>query len=82
MCIRQRESGYIEPKGIIKNPLRITDTAPLERWHINLLDVEGKKRVREIVAPINEMCPELCPGWLATLFKIGKILLIFLEDSE
>jgi len=84
LCVykTQRESGDIEPQEIVENPRRVTDNAPLERWNINLLDAEGERRVREIVAHINEMCPEVCAGWLATLFKIGKILLIFLEDSE
>jgi len=65
LCVykTQRESGDIEPQGIVENPLRVTDTAPLERWNINLLEPEGERRVREIVAHINEMCPELCSGW-------------------
>ncbi|PUU73483.1 hypothetical protein B9Z19DRAFT_1004379 [Tuber borchii] len=56
LCVykTQRESGDIEPQGIADNLLRVTDTAPLERWNLNLLDGEGEKRVREIVAHIKE----------------------------
>jgi len=55
----QRGSGDIEPEAIIDNPVRVTDTAPVGRWNIDILDPEGEKRVREVVAHINAMCAGL-----------------------
>ena len=49
----------IEPEAIIDNPVRVTDTDPVGRWNIDILDPEGEKRVHEVVAHINAMCAEL-----------------------
>ncbi|KAG0644482.1 hypothetical protein HOY80DRAFT_940246 [Tuber brumale] len=53
----KRGSGEMDPPGIVEDPLRVADIAPMERWNINLLDQEGEDCVREIVAHINQMCP-------------------------
>ncbi|PWW74186.1 hypothetical protein C7212DRAFT_299163 [Tuber magnatum] len=55
-----RESGDIEPRAIVENPDRVTDTAPEGHWNIDILDPEGEKRVRDVVACVKAMCPELC----------------------
>ena len=76
MCVQFRGSGGVEPEEIVENLVRVTNTSSVGRWTIDSLDPVGEKRMREIVAYINEMCPELAKvGWL-NCSKFERVLLI------
>ncbi|KAF8431366.1 hypothetical protein BGX38DRAFT_1229329 [Terfezia claveryi] len=60
-CVYQvnAASGYIEPEAISKDPIRVKDTAPAARWDLDVMTVEGRKRLLEIVGHIKTMCEQL-----------------------
>ena len=57
-------SGTLTPRRIGVQPDIITDTAPKERWNLDILKELGKTRLEEIVGHIktmiNDYCNELC----------------------
>ncbi|KAF8429911.1 hypothetical protein BGX38DRAFT_1232645 [Terfezia claveryi] len=60
-CVYQvnAASGYIEPEAIPEDPIRVTDTAPAARWDLDVMTVEGRKRLLEVVGHIKTMCEQL-----------------------
>ncbi|RPB25202.1 hypothetical protein L211DRAFT_822648 [Terfezia boudieri ATCC MYA-4762] len=53
------ESGYIEPEAIPDDPIRVKDTAPAVRWELDVMTIEGRKRLLEVVGHIKTMCGPL-----------------------
>ncbi|KAI6039464.1 hypothetical protein EDC04DRAFT_1726536 [Pisolithus marmoratus] len=53
------EDRTLTPACIIPHPLIVTDTAPKERWNLDILGQEGEARLKEVVAHIKEMVSEL-----------------------
>ena len=59
LCLYSVQRGRdIDPKAIVSNPVQITDTAPVGRWDVDILDPKGEDRVRELVAHIVAMCAD------------------------
>ena len=48
-------SGTLTPRRIGVQPDIITDTAPKERWNLDILEEQGKTRLEEIVGDIKAM---------------------------
>jgi hypothetical protein len=46
----------LEPAAILRDPIRVNDTAPQERWDVNLLEDAGVLRLELLVANIKAMC--------------------------
>jgi hypothetical protein len=49
----------LQPIGIQRDPQYIIDTAPSERWDIDILDADGCNRFNEIVGTVKQMSAEL-----------------------
>ncbi|KXN92763.1 hypothetical protein AN958_03274 [Leucoagaricus sp. SymC.cos] len=47
------------PPAVPADPIRLNDTAPIERWNHDLLEPEGAARFREIVDQVKTMCQAL-----------------------
>jgi len=50
-----RDTGRIEPDAIHMDPNYVIDTAPEERWGIDLLTTEGEQLLRQVVTHIEMM---------------------------
>ncbi|KAF8554396.1 hypothetical protein OG21DRAFT_1412610 [Imleria badia] len=49
----------IMPLNIPRHPTRVSDTAPIERWDCDLLDVVGEARLRAVVDSIKAACANI-----------------------
>ena len=54
-----RETRKIEPPAIPKDPNYTIDTAPIDRWNLDILSAEGEQRLREVVARVKTMSSEI-----------------------
>lgn len=39
----------------------VTDTAPRERWNLDISEPEGETNLKEVIGHIKEMIAKLCP---------------------
>jgi hypothetical protein len=46
----------LEPAAILRDPIRVNDTAPQERWDVDLLEGAGVLRLERLVANIKAVC--------------------------
>ena len=60
ICIYEwtKETG-LSPAPIPEDPIRLKDTAPVNRWNHDIMTPEGEQRFREVVAHIKTMCAQL-----------------------
>lgn len=54
-----KETREIVPKAIPSSPDFTIDTAPAERWGLDILTAEGEKRLRRVIDDVKTMCKEL-----------------------
>ncbi|KAI5793827.1 hypothetical protein DFH27DRAFT_145598 [Peziza echinospora] len=54
-----KETGRILPKPILIDTEYTIDTAPANRWDVDVLKREGEERLRQVVANIKTMCCQL-----------------------
>ena len=54
-----KETREIMPKAIPSSPDFTIDTAPAERWSLDILTAEGEERLRRVVDDVKTMCKEL-----------------------
>jgi len=54
-----RETRKIEPPAIPKDCNYTMDTAPIDRWNLDILSVEGEKCLRAVVARVKTMCSQI-----------------------
>ncbi|RPA96093.1 hypothetical protein L873DRAFT_1616262, partial [Choiromyces venosus 120613-1] len=47
-------SRWLKPYVIDSNPEFLTDTAPADRWNVDIMTPEGEERLREVVRHIKE----------------------------
>ncbi|RPA96080.1 hypothetical protein L873DRAFT_1262723 [Choiromyces venosus 120613-1] len=52
-------SRRLEPNAIPRNPEFGNDTAPADRWNVDIMTPEGEERLREVVRDIKEMLGQL-----------------------
>ena len=55
-----RASHQLSPSVISGNPELVTDTAPIDRWNIDIMTPEGEEELRKVVLLIKEMSCRLC----------------------
>jgi hypothetical protein len=53
------EDRRLTPQWIAPHPELFTDTAPMERWHYDILEAQGEARLREVVEDIKAMVANL-----------------------
>ncbi|KIM38555.1 hypothetical protein M413DRAFT_75955 [Hebeloma cylindrosporum] len=51
-----KETRVVSPPSVPRNPIKMTDVAPVNRWNTDLLGNIGEKRYKEIVAEVKAMC--------------------------
>lgn len=54
-----KESGVLNPELIERDPKRMNDTAPKERWSHDLLEESGEERLRALVNEVKAMCANI-----------------------
>jgi hypothetical protein len=54
-----KQEGVIHPIIIEDHANLIVDAAPIDRWDIDIFDVNGRNRLNEIFALIKDMCANL-----------------------
>ena len=60
LCFYTAEAGrVISPLRIVAGVHFAIDTAPLERWDCDVLEVEGAARLKAIVNEIQQECAQL-----------------------
>ncbi|RPB28992.1 hypothetical protein L211DRAFT_252024 [Terfezia boudieri ATCC MYA-4762] len=61
LCIYSlnKESRRLLPKIIPSDPEIVTDTAPIDRWDVDIMTLEGEERLRQVVYHVRTMCTEL-----------------------
>ncbi|KAF8417044.1 hypothetical protein EV426DRAFT_624678 [Tirmania nivea] len=61
LCIytASKETGRLLPRKILGDPEFLTDTAPINRWDVDIMTSSGEQRLREIVAEVKTMCTKL-----------------------
>ncbi|KAF8529671.1 hypothetical protein BU17DRAFT_36489 [Hysterangium stoloniferum] len=53
------QSRIVIPPEIKDDPVVLNDTAPANRWDLDVMEFEGEQRIREIVGHIKIMCDGL-----------------------
>ena len=51
-----RETRIVQPKAIPLDPDFPIDTAPENRWNLDLLTAEGEEKLRQVIAHIKVLC--------------------------
>lgn len=51
-----KETNALSPPSIPRHPTFVTDVAPASRWNYELLEVEGERKMRELVSEVKRMC--------------------------
>lgn len=65
-----KETGDLEPELILGSARRVIDTAPINRWDVDILTPQGEQRLREVVGHVKGMCTQMGQGWLDFLSLI------------
>ena len=60
----------LEPAPIPAHPAMMVDTAPRERWDVDLLTDEGERKFRDVIGDVKRMCEQMAQGWLRSLLLI------------
>ena len=67
----------LSPTFIPKNPEFVTDTAPIDRWNIDIMTPEGEEELCKVVQQIKEMSCQLCRYYLILCSRLLLIVLGF-----
>lgn len=61
LCIytADKQTGRLLPKQNPSSLEFVTDTAPIDRWDIDIMTLEGEERLREVSSDIKSMCARL-----------------------
>ncbi|KAF8430026.1 hypothetical protein EV426DRAFT_1357 [Tirmania nivea] len=61
LCIYSlnKETRRLLPNVIPSDPEIVTDTAPIDRWDVDIMTPEGEGRLRQVVDHVRTMCVEL-----------------------
>jgi len=70
-----RVSCRLSPAVIPRNPELATDTAPIDRWNVDIMTLEGEEKLCRIVQQIKEISCQLCRY---SLILCSRLLLIVL----
>ena len=55
----KNQNAAIRPLGIAQYSIQISDTAPKDRWYLDVLTVEGETKFRTVVEEIKQACANL-----------------------
>ena len=66
LCVytQDRKTGYVLPELIPSNRRNLgysVDTAPANRWNLDVLTPQGEERLRNVATHVKTMCTELQP---------------------
>ena len=69
LCIytASRETGQLFPKPLPANPEFVTDTAPIDRWDVDIMTLDGEQRLRGVVAEVKTMYAQLSVSSIQTM---------------
>ncbi|KAF8515596.1 hypothetical protein BDD12DRAFT_811098 [Trichophaea hybrida] len=57
-----KATGDLEPELIPSNARRVIDTAPINRWDVDILTPQGEQRLLEVVGHVKGMCAQMRQG--------------------
>jgi hypothetical protein len=55
----KNENAEVMPLNIEQQPSRENDTAPKDRWDLDILSVEGENQLRAVVEEVMQACASL-----------------------
>ena len=72
LCVYKytKDSRKLEPELILGDTKIVIDTAPRERWDVDLLTDEGERKFRDVIGDVKRMCEEMGQGWPRSLILI------------
>jgi len=72
LCVYKytKDSRKLEPELILGDTKIVIDTAPRERWDLDVLTDEGARKFRDIIGDVKRMCEQMGQGWLRSLILI------------
>lgn len=65
-----KDSRKLEPELILGDTQIVIDTAPKERWDVDLLTIEGERKFRDVIGDVKRMSEEMGQGWPRSLILI------------
>ena len=65
-----KSTRQLEPKRLNDNDTFVVDTAPRERWDVDVLTDEGERKFRDVIGDVKRMCEQMGQGWLRSLILI------------
>ena len=72
LCVYKytKDSRQLEPELILGDTKIVIDTAPRERWDLDVLTDEGERKFRDLIGDVKRMCEQMEQGWLRSLILI------------
>lgn len=60
-----KDTGQLEPERIADSNMFVVDTAPRDRWCVDILTAEGEQELRDVIGDVKRMCEQVNQGWLS-----------------